>query len=79
MLKLLLDRVGSALSYGVKHPYGEFITEETVNNVTLDNVRAFYQKYFTPNNAYLVVVGDVDLKTVKKQVKEYFGRLGKIY
>ena len=66
-------RVGGVLSYGVKHPYGEFVTEETVNNVTLDNVRAFYQKYFTPNNAYLVVVGDVDFKTVKKQVKKYFG------
>ena len=65
-------RVGGALSYGVKHPYGEFLTEETVNNVTLDNVRAFYQTNFTPNNAYLVVVGDTDLKTVKKQVKEYF-------
>ena len=66
------NRVGGALSYGVKHPYGEFVTEESVNKVTLDNVRAFYQKYFTPNNAYLVVVGDVDLKTVKKQVKDYF-------
>ncbi len=65
-------RVGGALSYGVKHPYGEFVTEETVNNVTLDNVRAFYQTNFTPNNTYLVVVGDTDLKTVKKQVKEYF-------
>ena len=67
------DRVGGALSYGVKHPYGEFVTEETVNNVTLDDVRAFYQTNFTPNKAYLVVVGDTDLKTVKKQVKKYFG------
>ena len=67
------DRVGSALSYGVKHPYGEFIKEETVNNVTLDNIKAFYKTNFTPNNAFLVVVGDTDLKTVKKQVKKYFG------
>lgn len=66
-------RVGNALSFGTKHPYGEFVTEETVNNVTLDDVRAFYQKNFKPNNAYLVVVGDVDLNTVKKQVKKYFG------
>ena len=65
-------RVGSALAYGKKHPYGEFITEETVNNITLDNVRAFYQKYFNPNNAYLVIVGDVDFKTVEKNVKKYF-------
>ena len=67
-------RVGSALSYGVKHPYGEFVTKETVNNVTLDNVRAFYQKYFTPNNAYLIIIGDVDFKTIKKQVKKDFGK-----
>ncbi len=67
------NRVSSALSYGVKHPYGEFVTKETVNNVTLENVNAFYQTNFTPNNAYLVVVGDTDLKTVKKQIKEYFG------
>jgi len=66
-------RVGNALSFGTKHPYGEFLTEQTVNNVTLDNVRAFYQKNFNPNKAYLVVVGDVDLTTVKKQVKKYFG------
>ncbi|RAJ14948.1 M16 family metallopeptidase [Olleya aquimaris] len=71
------DRVGGALSYGTKHPYGEFITEETVNNITLDNVRAFYQKYFNPNNAYLVVVGDVDFKTVEKQVKKYFKKWDK--
>jgi len=71
-VEAVAGRVGGALSYGVKHPYGEFVTEESVNNVTLDNVRAFYQKYFTPNNAYLVVVGDVDVKTVKKQVKDNF-------
>ncbi|WP_412986932.1 M16 family metallopeptidase [Pontimicrobium sp. IMCC45349] len=66
-------RVGGALSYGTHHPYGEFTTEETVNNVTLDNVRAFYQKYFSPNKAYLVVIGDVKFKDIKKQVKKYFG------
>jgi len=67
-------RVGSALAYGEKHPYGEFVTEETVNNVTLDNVRAFYQQRFNSNNAYLVIVGDVDTKTIKKQVKKTFGK-----
>ena len=72
-VEAIAGRVGGVLSYGDKHPYGEFVTEESVNNVTLDNVRAFYQKYFTPNNAYLVVVGDVDFKTIKKQIKNYFG------
>lgn len=65
-------RVGAALSYGTKHPYGEFVTEETINNVTFGDAVAFYEKHFNPNNAYLVVIGDVKYKDVKKQVKKYF-------
>ncbi|MEY8849580.1 insulinase family protein [Psychroserpens sp. XS_ASV72] len=67
------DRVGDALLYGKNHPYGEFVTEETVNNVTFGDAVAFYEKYFNPNNAYLVVIGDVDLSKVKKQIEQYFG------
>ncbi|WCO01822.1 insulinase family protein [Psychroserpens ponticola] len=66
------DRVGDALLYGAKHPYGEFVTEETINNVTFGDAVAFYEKHFNPNNAYLVIIGDVDLSTVRKQVKKYF-------
>lgn len=66
------SRVGRALSYGTKHPYGEFITEETINNVSYGDAVAFYEKYFNPKHAYLVVIGDVDYKTVKKQIKKRF-------
>lgn len=68
----IASRVGSALSYGTKHPYGEYVTEETINNVSFGDAVAFYEKYFNPNNAYLVVIGDVEFKDVKKQVKKYF-------
>ena len=67
-------RVGSALSYGTNHPYGEYLSEETVNNVEFENVLSFYQEYFNPSNVYIVVVGDVDLKTVKKQIKAHFSK-----
>ena len=66
-------RVGSALAYGTHHPYGEFVTEESVGKVTLDNVNAFYQKYVRPSTAYLVIVGDVDFMTIERQVRKYFG------
>lgn len=69
----IAGRVATALTYGTHHPSGEFVTEETVNNVTLDNVNAFYQKYFNPNKAYLVIIGDVDYSTIKSQVETYFG------
>ena len=44
-------RVGGALSYGTDHAYGEFATEETVNNVSLADVKSFYKNHFNPNNA----------------------------
>jgi len=68
----IASRVGGALSFGKNHPYGEFVSEETLNNITIDNIRAYYQTYFNPNNAYLVIVGDVDFYTIKKQVEKYF-------
>jgi predicted Zn-dependent peptidase len=67
-------RVESLITYGKNHPSGEFIREETVNNVQLEDVKRFYTKNFTPQNAYLVIIGDVDFKTVKKQVTKIFKR-----
>jgi predicted Zn-dependent peptidase len=68
------SRVSRALSYGKNHPSGEFVTEETLNNITLNNVISYYHTHFNPSKAYLVVLGDVNVSKVKKQVKKYFGK-----
>ena len=68
----MASRVQSTIAYGKDHPYGEFATEETVNKVSLEDAKKFYQTYFNPNNAYLVIIGDVDTKAVKKLVKKHF-------
>ena len=65
-------RVESALLYGKNHPYGEFISKETVNNITLDDVKTNYNTYYKPNNAYLIIVGDINIKDTKKLVKSLF-------
>ena len=65
-------KISQALAYGKEHPYGEFATQETVNTLTLQDVEDYYQKYFVPQNAYLVVVGDVKTSEVKDLVKKYF-------
>lgn len=67
-------RVGGALAYGTEHPYGEFVTEETVNNVSFDDIQSYFTKYFGPNDAYLVVIGDVNTKEMYKRIKKYFGK-----
>ncbi|MCO6147230.1 pitrilysin family protein [Flavobacterium sp. NRK1] len=69
----IAGRVGNVLVYGKNHPNGEYLSEETLNNVTLADVQDNYNTYFVPGNAYLVVVGDVKLKDVKKQVEKLFG------
>ena len=66
------NRVQNALAYGTDHPYGEFLTEESVNNVALVDVIQFYADYFVPANAYLVVIGDIEFDEVKKLVVQNF-------
>ena len=63
----------------VKHPYrwttiGEM---EHLDAATLDEFLAFNKKFYVPNNAVLVVAGDIDIDKTKKMVKEYFGPIPK--
>lgn len=67
-------KVERALLYGKNHPYGESASEKTVSNVTLQDVKDLYNTYYKPNNAYLVIIGDVDFASVKKEVTKLFGK-----
>ncbi|MCG8309963.1 MAG: insulinase family protein [Cytophagales bacterium] len=67
------SNVRSAVLYGKEHPYGELTTEETVQNITIEDCRDFYNTYFTPEIAYLAIVGDIKVKDAKKLAKKYFG------
>ena len=64
--------VGSALSFGLAHPYGEIETEESINNVTFNDVKGYYSKYFQPSEAYLVVLGDIDIASIKTLIEKHF-------
>jgi len=69
----IASNVQSKIRYGADHPYGELTTEETVENVTIDDLKQYYQTYFRPNVAYMAVVGDISKKEAKKLVTKYFG------
>jgi predicted Zn-dependent peptidase len=53
-------------SLWVNHPSGEFLSAETINKVVLKDAVTNYKTNFVPGNAYLVIVGDVNTKEVKK-------------
>src|SRR5690554_3980115 len=72
--EVIASNVRDALVYGKDHPYGDLVTEKTLDAITLEDCKAYYNTYFRPNNAYLAIVGDIDLKTAKKLVNKHFGK-----
>ncbi|MFT5913890.1 MAG: putative Zn-dependent peptidase [Flammeovirgaceae bacterium] len=65
--------VANVLLYGKDHPYGELVTEKTVEKITLDQIKNYYNTYYKPNKAYLIILGDIKYKDAKKLAKKYFG------
>jgi len=58
-----------------KHPYRwqTIGSLEHLASATLDDFKRFNEKYYVPNNAVLVVAGDIDIPSTKKMIQEYFG------
>ena len=56
-----------------KHPYGEVMTFTTLDAITLSDVKEFYKSHFTPQGAYLVIVGDINRAQAENMINTYFG------
>lgn len=65
--------ITAILNFGKDHPYGEIVTEQTVDNITLDACKKYFETYFRPNVAYMAVVGDITKAEAKAQIEKYFG------
>lgn len=68
----IAGKVRGALIYGKNSARGEFETPESIKKITVQDVKNNYDKYVAPDNAYLVIVGDVNFKDVQKLVKKNF-------
>ncbi|THH40581.1 M16 family metallopeptidase [Neolewinella litorea] len=68
----IASRVRQAITYGTNHPYGELMTEATLDSITLEVVKAAYENYFVPNRSYLVMVGDLTPDEARRLANEYF-------
>jgi zinc protease len=57
------------------HPYSwEVIgSMEDLNAATLEDVKTWFETYYGPNNATLVLAGDIDTATAREKVQRYFG------
>lgn len=73
----LLTEAGKALFK--KHPYKDpnIGYMEDLDAATLEDVVAYHKKYYVPNNAVLVVAGDLEYEKTKGLIEKYFGPIPK--
>jgi predicted Zn-dependent peptidase len=71
----IADQAYAAIVFGADHPYGRptLGSEASVKQITQADVRGFYREHYRPNNATLIVVGDVRPDDVKRQLTMLFG------
>ena len=69
----MANNLARAVVYGPDHPYGEITTEESLDNITRDQIVAYFETHFRPNVAYLVIVGDIDVTEAREVADRYFG------
>ena len=67
------DALTRTINFTNNHPYGEITTAETLGSITPEDFQDYHSTYFHPNNAYLVVVGDIDSSTAFEKANTYFG------
>ncbi|MBD0851476.1 M16 family metallopeptidase [Maribacter arenosus] len=62
-----------------KHPYRwqTIGSLEHLANASLEDFKEFNKKYYVPNNAVLVVAGDIEIDKTKNKIQEYFGAIPK--
>jgi zinc protease len=75
----LVHQFVSAALYPDGHPYQKLTigSPEDLDAARLDDVKEFFRRYYVPNNASLVVAGDIDIAAAKALVAKYFGPLAR--
>lgn len=62
--------------FGNNHPYGRpsIGNEKSIRGMKIEDVKGFYKKYFSPQNALIIVVGDVTENIIKSKFEIVFGK-----
>jgi zinc protease len=71
----LASTIVANVLYGDAHPYGfaEIGTEASLKAMTRERLRAFWQQNFVPNNAALIVAGDISMAELRPLAEKAFG------
>lgn len=70
----IAEAVGRSVTFTPTHPYGEVMTEKSLSRIEPGNMQGYYQRFFRPEEGYVVLVGDITTKEAKKLVKSALGK-----
>lgn len=71
--EIIANRVGQKLR-NQNHPYGEIITEKSIENITREHLLHYYNTYYKPNVSNLIIVGDISPEEALRDAEKYFGK-----
>ena len=66
------NRVQNFITYGANHPNGEFVSQASLDKASFNDAVDFYNNFSSPNNAYLVILGDIEFEEIKEKITELF-------
>lgn len=70
----IADAIGRAAIFGTRHPYGEIITERSVEAITIEAVRNYHKHFLKPARGYLVFVGDITPAEARGLAEKHFAK-----
>jgi zinc protease len=70
-----ITRVSEDLFAGTPYSHDPLGTKESFDATTGEMLRNFYKTWYAPNNAILVIAGDVEPNAVLAKVREYYGKI----
>ncbi|MGE3148301.1 MAG: M16 family metallopeptidase [Pseudorhodoplanes sp.] len=64
----------------LNHPYGRPVIgwRHEIEKLTREDALAFYKRFYTPNNAVLVIAGDVDAAEIRPMIEEIYGKVPRV-
>ncbi len=69
----IASREFGKLLYGDSSPYARTVEYQTLNNISREDLLAFYQNYFHPEGMILGIIGDFDSAKMRSRIQEKFG------
>lgn len=69
----LINKYSAKVCYGKHHPYGEYMTNKTIDTINRKDIQNAYFQIFRPENCYLVIYGNAKTADIEKLANQYFG------